>query len=217
MGPPYFLRHLEIDMSVELAPLTELDAVNDMLASIGKAPVNTLEGITLGEVARARTLLRRAVRTILSRGYQFNSDEAVNYVPDINGHILIGASVLQVDATDPRVNVVERTDETDGLKKLWNKTDNTFVFGDPIDLDVVRDMDFNDLPEHARSYAAAWATLLFQSRKVPDQIITRVSETDVARAEATFNRIESKKKDRNMLRSYGRNRRIFSRPGRRYR
>ena len=51
-----------------LDPLTELEAVNAMLLSIGQAPVNTPNVSGLTDVSDARDKLSEVIRRILSRG-----------------------------------------------------------------------------------------------------------------------------------------------------
>lgn len=56
------------------APLTELEAVNSMLAATGQAPVNSFSG-TISDQNIARGHLANVVREVCSHGFSFNTDE----------------------------------------------------------------------------------------------------------------------------------------------
>jgi hypothetical protein len=79
-----------------LDPLTELEAVNAMLLSIGQAPVNTLNVSGLTDVSVARDKLSEVTRRVLSRGYSFNTDDNYPLSPDAESVILIPKGALKV-------------------------------------------------------------------------------------------------------------------------
>ncbi|MGN6422700.1 MAG: hypothetical protein ACTHLA_05260 [Asticcacaulis sp.] len=57
-------------------PFTELEAVNEMLMSIGQAPVNSLT-TAVGDVNIAHAILGVETRYVVLFGFTFNTDEAV--------------------------------------------------------------------------------------------------------------------------------------------
>lgn len=69
------------DMNVDTG--AELDAVNDILASIGEPPVNTLEGDANADVANARRILNKINRQIQSKGWTFNIEEGTTLQADV--------------------------------------------------------------------------------------------------------------------------------------
>src|SRR5690606_13607997 len=70
------------------APMTELEAVNDMLVGIGQLPVNAIipeivdQSIALAE-------LHKVVREVCAYGFKFNTDEDYVLTPDIDGFVAI--------------------------------------------------------------------------------------------------------------------------------
>src|SRR3546814_20980574 len=65
--------------------MTELEAVNEMLMSIGQAPVNTLNATGISDVNIARAELVKVSRRVQARGWNFNTDDAYKLSPDADG------------------------------------------------------------------------------------------------------------------------------------
>lgn len=64
-----------------LSALTELEAINAMLASIGEAPVSTLIGATQADVVTGINILRNQTREVQSWGWRFNTDFGLEVLP----------------------------------------------------------------------------------------------------------------------------------------
>ena len=69
-----------------ITPMTELEAVNIILASIGESPVNSIENPTNVDVINAIRILRNINRRIQSKGWTFNTIESYTMTPDKNNH-----------------------------------------------------------------------------------------------------------------------------------
>ena len=74
----------------------ELPAINQILASVGQAPVTTLDQ-TNPDVAIAYDTLIQVSREIQSEGWTFNTEQDYPFTPDSNNEILIPSNVLQID------------------------------------------------------------------------------------------------------------------------
>ena len=61
-------------MTTPTAVMTELDAINQMLVSIGQAPVNTITSTGILDVETAKLSLDTVLREVLTRGWSFNAD-----------------------------------------------------------------------------------------------------------------------------------------------
>jgi hypothetical protein len=180
-------------------PMTELEAVNEMLMSIGQAPVSTLEVTGIKDVNIAKAELQKVSRRVQSQGWNWNSDEAYPLSPDVDGVVLIPAGVIKVDASDKIANYVQRRHPTKGLA-LYDKENRTFTFGQPVDCDIVWAYDFEDLPETARCYIATAAGRKFQSRVVGSRILDAFQAEDVQVAWTLLIREERKSRDTNLFR-----------------
>lgn len=184
-----------------LAPMTDLEAVNRMLGSIGQAPVNTLDVPGVGDVADAARHLNEALRDVQTVGYAFNTDYGFALTRDaITGFILIPDGALDVDVSDSSVNAVERTLPTTGQRALYDTDNHTFVFTDDITADVIWGFGFNDIPQAARSYIATAAARRFQAQKVNSPILDRYDAEDEELAFLLLQRYERRTRDTNSFR-----------------
>src|SRR5688572_15100368 len=112
-----------------LIPQTELDAVNQMLMSIGQSPVNTLAVAGIKTVNIARLHLHNVSREVQTRGWNFNTDENYELAKDANGKIAMPSNVLSVDPCDSRLNLVTRRDPADAIIRFYDKDAKSFVIG----------------------------------------------------------------------------------------
>ena len=77
----------------------ELPAINQILASVGQAPVTTLDS-TNPDVAIAYNTLLQVSREVQGEGWTFNREFDYPLTPDANDNILYPNNVLQMDLTD---------------------------------------------------------------------------------------------------------------------
>ena len=178
--------------------MTELEAVNEMLMSIGQAPVNTLNVTGIKDVNIAKARLRTVTRTVLSRGFNFNTDENYELSPNADGIILIPPGVLKLEGMGPTDEFTQRRHAT-GMA-LYNKTDNTFIFDAPVALKITWGFAFEDLPETARNYIATCAGRRFQSKVIGSQILDRFEEEDELKAWMLLERDERGSRKTNLFR-----------------
>ena len=74
----------------------ELPAVNQILASVGQAPVTTLDQ-TNPDVSIIYDTLTKTSREVQAEGWIFNRELHVKFYPDANKHVKIPNNVLQLD------------------------------------------------------------------------------------------------------------------------
>lgn len=160
----------------------ELDAVNQILASVGQAPVTAfdqngdeieLTQPTNPDVAIAYNTLTQVSREVQSEGWTFNKEYSVIIPLTENNEALIPDSVLQLSLSDNVVynrshKGVLRTDTKDGLKKLWDRVDHTFEWAQDLICDVMYLYPFQDLPTPIRGYIVAKAATMTSQRIVGD-------------------------------------------------
>lgn len=180
-----------------VSAMTELEAVNEMLMSIGQAPVNSLAVSGIKDVAIARARLDTALRQILSRGWAFNTDTGYTFNPDVDGHIVPPATALKVKSES--ANVVLRRHPTKGLA-LYDADGQTFEFSEPLSCTVVWLFQFEDIPQTARHYIATVAARRFQSKAIGSQILDRFEEEDEMKAWIALEREERAVRKTNIFR-----------------
>ena len=157
--------------------MTELEAVNTMLTTIGEQPVSSLDNLAgLQDASIARQILTNISRTVQSKGWVFNLDLQVTYSPNTNGEIILGSNVLRIDTTSKVRKSTKDIVERGG--KLYDRENNTSVFTDDVVVDRVIVLSFNDLPEAARRYIATRAARVFHDREAGSGELHRFFQED---------------------------------------
>lgn len=189
--------------------MTELEAVNVLLTTIGEAPINTLVGNQVVDVAVAKQVLTEISREVQSQGWHFNSEYGVRLTPNLDNKIAIPANTSRIDVNG--VDVVNRGGY------LFNLQDRTFIFDNPIEADIVYYQDFETLPDVAKRYIVVRASRIFADRMINSESTHQFTLKDEQKALIDLKEFEGDTGDYNMLESYsvarviaGRyNRRIF--------
>ena len=143
----------------------ELPAINQILASVGQAPVTTLDQ-TNPDVAIAYDTLIQVSREIQSEGWTFNKEQDYPFTPDSNNEILIPSNVLQIDISAETGN--EEMDVIRRNGKLYDKQEHSYTFTEELKCDVVWLFDWVDLPRPIQDYVTSRAACFTVSRIVGD-------------------------------------------------
>lgn len=162
-------------------PTTELDAVNQMLAAVGTTPVNTLSVSGLTDAAIALDTLRFTSKEVQSRGWWFNQDKAVQYIP-ASGEIVVPDAVLSIRPTYGTYTQAPETTrfvQRDGV--LWN-LDTKAKVTISIYADIIREIEFENLPESVRRAVYVRAARVFQTQVLGDDQLGVFSEAHEAEA-----------------------------------
>ena len=152
----------------------ELPAVNEILASVGQAPVTTLDQ-TNPDVAIAYDTLLQVSREVEAEGWSFNKEYDYPATTDSNKEYLIPNNMLQVDLAESNTasrvatgnkNVIRR----DG--KLYDKYNHTYEITSEANADIKLDItwlfDWLDLPIPIQDYIVSRAATIVSSRIVGD-------------------------------------------------
>ena len=145
----------------------ELVAINQILASVGQAPVTTLD-TTNPDVAIAYDTLLQVSREVQAEGWTFNKEYDWPMSPDDNNEIAIPDNMLQIDLHEREQNYKEYdVVRRDG--KLYDriKHTNKWTSGE-MKCDVVWHFDWVDLPIPIQDYITARAASFTVSRIVGD-------------------------------------------------
>jgi hypothetical protein len=146
----------------------ELPAVNEILASVGQAPVSTLDQ-TNPDVAIAYDTLTQVSREVQAEGWSFNKEYDYPQTTT-NKQYIIPTNMLQVDLVERTAgdkNVIRR----DG--KLYDRYNHTYDItdddtADNLKLDVTWWFDWVDLPIPIQDYIVSRAAVIVSSRIVGD-------------------------------------------------
>ena len=156
-------------------PITELDAVNILLAAVGEAAVSSLETATTVDVTQAKNLISNINREVQQKGWHFNTEWDVVLSLDSDSRIPLGTSVLSVYSPTKLTTIRGR----EGSPFLYDLDNNTFIWTTSInDAVTITLLDFEDIPQTARQYITTKAARVFQ-----EEIVGQVSAETVNRQE----------------------------------
>lgn len=178
----------------EIYAYTELEAVNEVLSSIGDSPVNSLENLTDIDAINARKILSSENRKFQSRGWSFNQFDTYVLNPDvISKKIMWADDLLYVESLDG---------STKYLKKgyyVYDQTNQTFIFPSAITLEAIIMASFEDMPVQARDYIVAKAALSFATRYLGDRELIQMLSMSERESWSYFQEYEMDNNNYNML------------------
>ena len=122
----------------------ELQAVNIMLSNVGQSPVTSLDSANPA-VSLAAGILSEVNQGFQAEGWTFNSDKNYPFMPDVNGYIYVADNIISIDTQwqDENSAVIREG-------KLYNRRTHSYKWDKKQELDVVRLLDFVDLPIPAK-------------------------------------------------------------------
>lgn len=146
---------------------TQLAAVNEILGSVGQAPVTVLDQ-TNPEVAFAYNTLMDISREVQAEGWNFNKEYEYEVTPDTSGYINIPSNVISMDLSNTYDNSSYDTVIRNG--RLYDKIGHTDVWdtSETYKVDILWFFDFDDLPQPFRDYITARAASRAAIRLVGD-------------------------------------------------
>tara|TARA_R110002073_G_scaffold327810_1_gene508658 strand:- start:375 stop:980 length:606 start_codon:yes stop_codon:yes gene_type:complete len=160
---------------ISLTPMTELEAVNILLAAIGEAAVSSLETATTVEVTQAKNLLSNVNRAAQQKGWHFNTEWDVVLTRDSDNRIPLSQSVLSVYQPGQLMTIRGMS----GDMYAYDLDNNTFTWTKNLNNAVtITLLDFIDSPNTFRQYVTTRAARIFQ-----EEIIGQVSAETVNRQE----------------------------------
>jgi hypothetical protein len=179
---------------VTVTPMTELEAVNAMLAAISESPVATLDDDTVLDAAQARTTLLNEMRAIQSKGWHWNSDYEYELTPNVSNNILIPATAAFVDPSK-----IAGKDYVWRGTRLYDRKNKTYVITEAVKCDIIWLLPFEEMPECFRRYVYIAAITKFVDQQMGDQAIHQYTEQDHLEARVEIERSEARTADRNVL------------------
>jgi len=150
----------------------------------------------MAQLATAK--LSEVSKAVQTPGLQCNTEKELKLTPDpVTGYIDfdvlgLGSNMLSVDASYPSVNVTERD------RKLYDLDNHTYAFTQPVYVDIIWLLDFEQLPEVVRQYIAIRATREFQKKWLGSDVLDSFSQEEELRAWINVQRIEMRNADQTM-------------------
>jgi hypothetical protein len=145
---------------------TTLDVINDCLATMGEAPLNTLLEPHEFKGA-AQKALSRANKSVQATGWWFNLEAATLVPSPSNGYVQLPGDCLKwqsgVRTADQLVRNQAKPWLVERGNKLYDTRNRTYVITEEVVGELVREVPFEELPTVVNAYIAAEAVLKFQS------------------------------------------------------
>jgi hypothetical protein len=157
--------------------------------------VSAITGNITVDAALARDLLRQVTREVQTHGFYWNTELNYKLIPNTADNLALPANVLSVDTTgdDKNKDLVARG------RILYDRVKHTYTFSEPVYVDIVVALSFEELPEIARRYIAVRAARIYQERVMGNGSISsfNTSDEDMARAALLAENMEIE--DNNMM------------------
>lgn len=154
-----------------------LTVVNNMLGTMGESPLNTLEDSHSFRGACLSTLNDHN-RAIQAEGWWFNM-ERITLDPQVNGRISIPGDAISIRT--PKKSIVQRG------RYLYNTDGGSITWTTSLDVEIIRLVSFEELPETAAQHIAAQALLFFQTTYDGDSTKTRQLREEAEKREIAVN------------------------------
>jgi len=143
--------------------LTKLEAVNEILEVLGERPHPALDSGGASMAAQGERVLDRETRRILTQGFPSNTDYNIELTPAGSGNLITApANTLWLRGSHRRHRnrFVLRGDA------VYDTFEGSTDMGsaDPIEFDVVRNLDFEDCPPDLKDLIVADAKVIMQRR-----------------------------------------------------
>lgn len=167
---------------------TLLGAVNTLLAVIGEAPVNSLDGQQIGEASMAEATLLEFHREGQSRGWHWNREEAYPFSRNSSGEMVVPANVIH---WAPDNYQFAGRYQLRG-QRVYDRDEHTYSIGiETLAADVVWALSWDECPEVFNRWVVARAARVFAGRVLGDQAQVRLAGLDEASARAELDRAEA--------------------------
>jgi len=201
-------------MPTNAGHMTKLQAVNEMLWTIGEAPVSSLTS-GLGDAAIAETILDRVSREIQSTGWHVNTLRAYELTYNSVFQHVLPDDTLKVDTVNHKggrksdtpvpsafINAVMRRSADDTMWLLFDMDNHTELWTDgpaTLTVDLVKLLNYADLPPSLQYYVWTKAARRYQQGAMSSTILHKMAERDVMEALTQAMQDDMDTEDANML------------------
>lgn len=169
-----------------LASITELQAVNIMLDSIGEAPVNELVENATDDAGTAQRLLENEAAFLCQDSlWNWNTDEDWTLTPDVGDSFIY----LPTNTCRFQMDPSERRDDIDVVQRgnrLYDRTSHSFLFTETVLAIISVYLEFEDLHPAAKTYITMKAARKFQQRQLGSNENSRFTAQDELDARITL-------------------------------
>lgn len=159
----------------------EFDAINVMLAKIGRVPMISFDDSEGVDPQMARNTLRQTNALVQAEGWYFNTEHNYPLERNADGEIYIDADIARVDIDAAFINR-HGIDPVQRGTRLYDRANHTYVFENDIEATIVRVLSIEELPELARQYITLKAAQAFHAEVIGSATIDQLLSRDTERA-----------------------------------
>lgn len=174
--------------------MSKIEAVNAVIAVAGDAPVTSLSG-DYEQAVIAEAILDKLGREVQSQSWWFNEVNGLEIVPSTIDEIDLPANTISAEAVGDYGLIVQR-----GLR-MFHRGNNTYKFTDPVCIDLVELLAWDETPQTFRQYVVTLAKEEYNNEYFGSQDVARTVERQLSIAFATFRKEDLKSKDLNIFRN----------------
>lgn len=157
----------------------ELEAANRVIRVLGDSKSLSIDESE--EIEIAFDILIEKKNMVLSKGWFFNINYELEILVDVDGFIQLPTETLKID--DIIDNLGEPIQSVIRGSRLYNLTDNTFVFEEKVVLDLTINMDFDDLIIQAKEYITCLAKEEYSNNMDGSSTLYQLNEKSLIKAE----------------------------------
>lgn len=174
--------------------LTELDVVNAQLATMGEAPLNELTD-DHPFVAAGLRILKVANYREQSKGWWFNTEWATLAPDPVNSSISVPDDTISINPSDSYKYAVRG-------RRLYDLTRQSYAFTKSVKVEMLRYVNFEDLPGSFSSLVQLDATKDFQLEYDADRFKAQTYENQRTEMLMVVNAEHTRQRKANLLHSY---------------
>jgi hypothetical protein len=163
-----------------------------MLGTMGEKPLNSLTD-SHAMLAAALGKLDDTNRSVQADGWWFNMEELTLTPSPIDDAIYLPNDCLSVRT--PTRNLVKRGN------RIYNLEGGSYEFDSTLDVEMIREVEFEDLPEIAATYISKKAILGFQTDYDGDVTKAKLLHDEIRQAFIGINTAHTRNRTANFLRS----------------
>ena len=193
----YLFFFIDYPMAVDTTKdLTELNAVNSVLAAIGQSPVTTLD-FENPETSFVYNLIQECSRDVQDEGWVFNREQMYPLKPTTTGFIIPPNNVLRMDVSENDVYRFTDVIKRDG--KLYDKQTHSYEFNGPIYMDIVWLFALTDLPSVFQRYIKSRASSRAAIQMIDNPQLTQLLQVQEQTSRAACMEYETNQGDYNFM------------------
>lgn len=140
-----------------LTPTTKLEAINEILSAGGEDRVNS---INTPEADEALAFLDQKSRALQTQGWWFNTTRNRTIHPDTDGYIAVPVNTLKVLPEHGRYMLRGN--------KIYDVYGDGYLHKEPVTVDIVEGLEWDELPEAAKTLIYLSAGRTYQDRLLGD-------------------------------------------------